>query len=229
MLREVATDPPFSSPHGKLEEAWAKIAKALQELGVPVTARGARDRYNYLVKLFHSEDLKNLRKSGTEEEFTEREALLTELIELQESSVEKKESERKRDARDQELGKQIQSDALKSLKEKRLRQQAQSDSDRNGEASDTKKAKSSCANQINQALMDFLTSKAQRRTEEVANERLRLQLEDKKADIERDRLRVDEEKIKLERMRLEAEMRDRESQRELTKAQLLYFTERSKK
>ena len=74
---------PFASPHGKQDEKWANVASTLQTFDMAVTARGARDRYNYLSKTFQSEDRRSLRKSGTEEQFTERESLLTELIEQQ--------------------------------------------------------------------------------------------------------------------------------------------------
>lgn len=77
-----------------------------------------RDRFNYIMKLFQDEDSSNFRKSGTEEQYDERGRLLTEVLEQQKGTTERKEAQRKQDEADRQMGKQIQIDALKSLKEK---------------------------------------------------------------------------------------------------------------
>ena len=68
----------------------------------------------------------SLRRSGTEEEYDERERLLQEIVDLQ-NIVHEKKSEKSRKRKDeQEAAKKIRDDALLPMKHKRLRDDTES-------------------------------------------------------------------------------------------------------
>lgn len=232
LLQQALADQPYLAAYGKQDDCWAQVAEALRnhpELAMPVTSRSARDRFTYILKLFQDEDNANLRKSGAEEEFDERDRLLTEVLAQQRTATEQKDAVRKREAADRESGKQIQMDALCSLKKKRT--EAATDGTETDNSSETPKFLKRSRSDKDE--VELLGQKEKRRAEELRNERLRLQVEATKADndrerlrlehektsvdaeLERQRLQVKEEKVKLERLRLEADIKDRELQRRL--------------
>ncbi|GAB6027566.1 hypothetical protein CHUAL_001808 [Chamberlinius hualienensis] len=62
-------------------EIWEDVAKKLQdELGYDVTSRTCRLRVEMLIRQYKKQDMIGLRKSGTEEEYGQREALLQEIV-----------------------------------------------------------------------------------------------------------------------------------------------------
>ncbi|KAL1444441.1 hypothetical protein MTO96_029862 [Rhipicephalus appendiculatus] len=78
LLREVLAENPFRDP-----SQWHHVARNLQEsAGKTVTARSARERIDLLLSHYASEVRANLRKSGTENEYNEREHLLQEVLDL---------------------------------------------------------------------------------------------------------------------------------------------------
>ncbi|KAL1426869.1 hypothetical protein MTO96_000406 [Rhipicephalus appendiculatus] len=80
LLREVLAENPFRDP-----SQWHHVARNLQEsTGKTVTTRSARERIDLLIYHYASEDRDraNLRKSGTENEYNEREHLLQEVLDL---------------------------------------------------------------------------------------------------------------------------------------------------
>ena len=107
LLKQAMDERPFLAPRGSQDKQWDKVALALREVEISATGRSLRDRFNKLVKLFNSNDQRNLRKSGTEEEYEEREKLLTEIIEMQRSADTKKNEQRKKEEKDLQLGRQI--------------------------------------------------------------------------------------------------------------------------
>ncbi|XP_077497972.1 uncharacterized protein LOC144108667 [Amblyomma americanum] len=76
LLREVRECNPFANPL-----KWAEIARTLSEYSAKAfTARAVRERAELLLSQYAANDRVNLRKSGTEEQYREREQLLQELI-----------------------------------------------------------------------------------------------------------------------------------------------------
>ena len=86
LLQEVMSLTPFRAAHGQVEAKWAEVADhvnvALDVDGAAVTAKSARKRFNFLVKKMRADEADSLRKSGVEEDFDERERLLTDIIAL---------------------------------------------------------------------------------------------------------------------------------------------------
>ncbi|KAH9364063.1 hypothetical protein HPB48_021297 [Haemaphysalis longicornis] len=76
LLRDVQASDPFRDP-----AQWTRIAERLSsDTGKPFAARAVRDRCQNLMALYAANDRKNLRKSGTEEEYNERDHILQDLI-----------------------------------------------------------------------------------------------------------------------------------------------------
>ncbi|KAG0433853.1 hypothetical protein HPB47_019540 [Ixodes persulcatus] len=78
LLREVLAVNPFVN-----SSRWDTVAANLhQALGRNFSVRGVRDRCDLLLGLFKRDDRTNLRKSGTEEQYTEKEQLLQDVADL---------------------------------------------------------------------------------------------------------------------------------------------------
>ncbi|KAM7314698.1 hypothetical protein ISCGN_004482 [Ixodes scapularis] len=78
LLREVLAVNPFVN-----SSRWDTVAANLNEaLGRNFSVRGVRDRCDLLLGLFKRDDRTNLRKSGTEEQYTEKEQLLQDVADL---------------------------------------------------------------------------------------------------------------------------------------------------
>ncbi|CAN7977488.1 unnamed protein product [Ixodes persulcatus] len=78
LLREVLLANPFRDP-----QQWNHITTQLQGSTQKMfTVRAVRERCDLLLAQYASDDRTNLRKSGTEEEYSEREHLLQELLDL---------------------------------------------------------------------------------------------------------------------------------------------------
>ncbi|CAN8018958.1 unnamed protein product, partial [Ixodes persulcatus] len=78
LLQEVHTLNPFEDP-----SRWAQIANnLLSATGKSFSARAVRDRLDLLLAQFAAEDRANLRRSGTEEQYSEKEHLLQEIADL---------------------------------------------------------------------------------------------------------------------------------------------------
>lgn len=183
--------------------------------------------------------MKKLKNSGTEEELTEKHKILANIVEVMSSVEELKESQRKTEEGDREIGKQILRDALKSLKDKRQAVspfEATTDDDFSVCSTKPKRVKGA-----DQQLAESLLLQEKRRADEIDVERLRLQVEEKKLELERERLRIEDEKarreserererLQMDRIRMEAEMKEREELRklhtemsEMCRAQLDFF------
>ncbi|KAH7967560.1 hypothetical protein HPB52_000123 [Rhipicephalus sanguineus] len=78
MLREVREQDPYHNP-----ALWLNVAENLSvALGRPISARAIRERCDLLLAQFAQEDRANLRKSGTEEQYGEKETLLQEIFDV---------------------------------------------------------------------------------------------------------------------------------------------------
>ncbi|KAL1471343.1 hypothetical protein MTO96_039995 [Rhipicephalus appendiculatus] len=78
MLREVREQDPYHNP-----SLWLSVAENLSlALARPISARGIRKRCVLLLAQFAQENRANLRKSGTEEPYGEKEQLLQEIYDM---------------------------------------------------------------------------------------------------------------------------------------------------
>ncbi|XP_040068622.1 uncharacterized protein LOC8033287 [Ixodes scapularis] len=78
LLREIVSVNPYEE-----SARWIAICDTLNRVsGQAFTSRGCRERTERLLALFKQRDMANLRKSGTEEQYSEKKALLKEVAEL---------------------------------------------------------------------------------------------------------------------------------------------------
>ncbi|CAN7982952.1 unnamed protein product, partial [Ixodes hexagonus] len=78
LLREVVALNPFADP-----ARWTTLIENLNAAtGKAYTVRAARERCDLLLGHFRREDRTNLRKSGTEEQYSEKEHLLQEISDM---------------------------------------------------------------------------------------------------------------------------------------------------
>ncbi|XP_041371303.1 uncharacterized protein LOC121384789 isoform X1 [Gigantopelta aegis] len=81
LLREVNVNVPFSDP-----VKWNAVAEALNAALNPekaITSRTVRERTQRLMDKHRADELQSVKKSGTNEEYGERELLLTEILHLE--------------------------------------------------------------------------------------------------------------------------------------------------
>lgn len=84
-----------------------------------VEVRTLRERFGLLMKKFKRDEMDSLRKSGTDEEFDEREQLLTELVELVAGAAARSEEKKEKKAKLVAQGSQLRDAAMLTLKRKR--------------------------------------------------------------------------------------------------------------
>jgi hypothetical protein len=160
-----------------------------------VGERQCRDRVTHLMKKFRADEMASLRASGTEEDYDEREQLLTELKdildELKHEKENKKDSERKKEKEQESQGKELRVNAMQGL----LKRKENNSSDEDEEKLTPPSKKKRSINQ-KQEILQYLREKNEK--ERVMRER----------ELEVERMRIEAEKI-----RIEAESRDREQQR----------------
>ena len=97
LLKEVISLFPYGEPHGMMGKAWetiyANFKKHCHQVGKKTeapTSAGLKRRIGELLKQWSKEEVHSLRKSGTDEDFEEKEMLLTDLTELMENIDQKR-------------------------------------------------------------------------------------------------------------------------------------------
>ena len=123
LLKEIVAQNPFANKNNKVK--WLHIVVKMNALmsqtrtDIVFTDRGCKDRLKILVNSFKKGTLASLKASGTEEEYNERDQLLTEEVELMEEKenfarvAEKKEHEK------EEQGVDIRRISMEKLSKKR--------------------------------------------------------------------------------------------------------------
>lgn len=227
LLNQVIADRPFLAGYGQTDDKWNDVAKALKPAGITATPRSLRERFKSLVELFRSEDYGNLRKSGSEELYGERERLLTEIIELIDSEKKEREEKKAKTARDNLVAQQMREAAMVTLKEKAANDREPDEVSEHPVGSKRSK--------IDEQLASSLAERDVRKQEGQQLEKMRIELETKKIELERESLKIKEQQIQLElkkqeqqavesnqkqlneRERLALEIKDREDQRQATR------------
>jgi hypothetical protein len=82
LITQVVATFPYGLIHGKKIEGWKKVASALLSLGMEVDHRRCRERADVLIENFRKKETINQQLSGIDEEYTEMDRLLMDLIEM---------------------------------------------------------------------------------------------------------------------------------------------------
>ncbi|KAI8830976.1 hypothetical protein BC829DRAFT_423334 [Chytridium lagenaria] len=107
LLKLVLDLQPFAAGYGKVKDKWQAVADGLRAIVTDfgenykqdsLNPAAARRRFDTLVDSFKKEEMDSLRASGTDEEYEEKERLLTDILEMMEfhdlEKAEKNEKER---------------------------------------------------------------------------------------------------------------------------------------
>ncbi|ETN16138.1 hypothetical protein PPTG_06351 [Phytophthora nicotianae INRA-310] len=196
MLREDrgANEDIVPGRHGKTPVAWEKVASGINAALPACTADGkvCRRPFGALHDAFRREEKESLRASGTSEEYTEREQLLTDRTELEKADKTEKE---KRDAEAREAATaEVVRDALVGLRRTRssspeYEQQTTTPPSKRSKQSHTERSS------------DYLEGKAAERKARVEGRQQQHALEERCLDIEERRLNHERERNKQERDR----------------------------
>ncbi|XP_052089249.1 putative uncharacterized protein DDB_G0271982 [Mytilus californianus] len=93
LLKEVTLENPFQN-----KRKWIEIGEKLSTTTFLVDGRRARERTNLLIAQFKKGNQENLKKSSINEEYSERENLLEEVIGLMEEKERKKDADKEKTA-----------------------------------------------------------------------------------------------------------------------------------
>ncbi|XP_052090746.1 putative uncharacterized protein DDB_G0271982 [Mytilus californianus] len=174
LLREVTLDNPFRNK-GK----WIEIGEKLSTTTFLIDGRRARERTNLLITQFKKDNRENLKKSGINEEYSERESLLEEVIGLMEEEERKKDADKEKTASLEKASLDIRKRALETLTPTK-------DCDAE-EAIRPKKSKSS--NNILSYLQEKKEVEMEIRKEEMEMKKQQLQFEREKFELEKNERR----------------------------------------
>ncbi|XP_062580715.1 uncharacterized protein LOC134242626 [Saccostrea cucullata] len=165
LLKEVSSVNPFS---GDSVNKWAEIAEnfMMAHEGVALDGRRCRERTSLLLSYFKADDRDKLYRSGTDEEYGEKEQLLQEVLELSEQVKFKTEKGKDESQKAQLIRKR----AIENMKT------ATSDENDDSQCS-VKRRKSN-------TMIDFLTHKTESENklnqEKIELEKKKLELDEKK-------------------------------------------------
>ena len=206
LLRVIVADPPFAARHGNVQEKWEAVQSRMSNM---TGWKSLRDRFGLLVKQFKAQSMIQLRKSGTEEEYTERDKLLEEICEL--LAEEPKAPEKPKQL---ELSMAVRDHSMRTLKEK------------NAFLTDESSSSSSPKKRKDMEIISLLKSQDERlhlQTEariaidkaHVENEKNRILLEDKRMELDREKLRVDKFKFEVDKFKFEEDLQLRQEDQRL--------------
>lgn len=172
LLREVLVEEPHKYRPGSKERgiSWTKIAEHLQESGMKVTQRSAREKFDKLYQDFKKREKEESRASGVDVEYDEIYQALTNIhdqILKQEQQQGKEESEK---ATAEEMRKR----ATEKLSETKRRTSTEDEENSDGTCATPKKRK--CHTSVTELLERSIERKASEQAEQQLNNKRELEL-----------------------------------------------------
>ncbi|KAJ3028475.1 UNVERIFIED_CONTAM: hypothetical protein HDU68_001622 [Siphonaria sp. JEL0065] len=217
LLKEIEHIQPYDAPHGQKAERWVEVSSRFNQAcdfggNKTATPKNCQNRFEELIKRFKQDEMDSLRASGTEEEFNEREQLLTDIIELMQEAIDSKaDKKRKRDVDDdirETNGSKIREAATNVLRNKAKNDSAASSVSKNdtsptsSSATSSSRSKSSSGNlaQSVASIADVMKESAASDSAAIAAA-LAAASEDRKIRLKE--LELQERKMQLEEKRME--------------------------
>ena len=173
LLREVLVEEPHKYRPGSKERgiSWTKIAEHLQESGMKVTQRSAREKFDKLYQDFKKREKEESRASGVDVEYDEIYQALTnihdQIVDWQEQQQGKEESEK---ATAEEMRKR----ATEKLSETKRRTSTDDEENADGTCATPKKRKSHTS--VTELLERSIERKASEQAEQQVNKKRELEL-----------------------------------------------------
>jgi hypothetical protein len=128
LLRQIAADQPFDADVGGITKAWDAMASTLsadESFGRIIDGRKAQNRFIYLVDHHKKFNTKSATLSGAAQDYTEKQQLLDELVQLLQAFKDKQDSIKMHDKEEKEVaeigGNMIRDNAMRSLGKRKQR------------------------------------------------------------------------------------------------------------
>ena len=139
LLGEVLTFEPYKYRFGSKERgsAWTSIAEHLEGYGMKVSQRSVRERFNQMMDGFKRKEAVELRASGVDVDYTEKDKALLDIMERMEECEEESEQQKQKELREKETAEEMRKRAVERLGETRKRVNSEKD----GETPDGKRKK----------------------------------------------------------------------------------------
>lgn len=192
LLREVVGENPFD---GDAKKIWDVIANKVGHYIPGISSRCCRERTMRLLKLFKAADFDALRRSGTEEQYSEKEQLLQEIKELEMEKLEQQERMIQERQQNRQTEKEIVAEIPNATLETMPSRPSSSAEDSIDEYTPRRRKNSN-------SITKYLT---ERHVAMMTIKRKQLKLEERKIQLEERKLKLEEERIKFERERWEVE------------------------
>lgn len=218
LLRQVNADRPFEAGYGKVDDAWSNVGRALRNAGVSAQTRTIHERFKLLLRKFRHDEMASLRKSGTDEEYGEREQLLTEISQLLENQQAESKEKKARGSSDAEAAKKLRDAAMLSLREKpkggkRDKPESSTTEQTTTDVTEADTEETMERRNKKRSLLAVMADKEARRTAQLNFEKERLA-------FEKEKLRVKEKQLDLDSKFREEQFRAEQRQREEERKQL---------
>jgi hypothetical protein len=222
LLTQVITVFPFSLAHGKKTDGWKKIATSLRASGMDLDHRRCQERTDLLLSSFRKSENESRRKSGVDENYTELDILLTDLVEMLDDLEANNEKKARQMKQDEEAAERIRDAALQDLKKKRRQTLSADEGTENDvESNDVtarrrKKHKASSREEVikeilddsNKAMMNHWAEESEIRKEENLMSTKRWAEE---RELREEELRLRREELAMQRQKLELESEERKN------------------
>ena len=123
LLREVLVLEPHQFWSGSEERGavWTTIAENLKAFDMKVSQRSVRERFEKIMKEFKAKEATEVRASGVDVKYTERDKLLTDIVEKMEEFEEAMEKVKGKEKKDRESAEEMRKRAVEQLGETRRR------------------------------------------------------------------------------------------------------------
>ncbi|KAI8840887.1 hypothetical protein BC829DRAFT_420724 [Chytridium lagenaria] len=252
LLKLVLDLQPFAAGYGKVKDKWQAVADGLRAIVTDfgenykpdsLNPAAARRRFDTLVDSFKKEEMDSLRASGTDEEYEERERLLTDILEMMEfhelEKAEKNEKERaeaqKKEARGEAIVRAASMGLVKTSGKGKRGNNGDTEmggdalSDVEGESKDGQPTTESAAGSSRKkqrrsdlentstatVLLKWFEDKESRKIVDHAMHEQKMVMEEKKLGLEEKRLGLEEKKLEeLKAERIFKEEKEREYRKE---------------
>ncbi|XP_061196548.1 uncharacterized protein LOC133204818 [Saccostrea echinata] len=174
---------------GDAANKWSEIAESFMEIydGVAIDGRRCRERTSLLLSYFKSEDREKLYRSGCDEDYSKKEQLLQEVLELSESQHQQKKEKQK----ENEKGMLIRKKAMENMTASTASLTTDPREDDELPVLKRKRSSNSATSMI-----EFLQKKTDSENQ-LSKEKI--ELEKKRVEVEEKRQVLDQERIALEK------------------------------
>lgn len=194
LLRQAICDRPFDAEWGNSDSLWKKVAESLKIAGLKAETRTFRDHFNKMVKDYRLQERVSRKKSGTNEEYTEMEQLLTEILEIMNSKKENIKQKKNDKIINSQTAAKIREDATLKMSQKRSIDNLDIITNKKNKKEDLLL---SVVMERNKKRQEEIEREFKLRGDEIENEKERLAIERRKLDLEERKL--EEERIRSEK------------------------------